>query len=58
MSGQGVEFWHAALKVLKMDFHQQKLSSLWIARHIKLYCALYSVFCAEASARPGTYLNE
>ena len=42
----------------KVDFHQQKLSSLSIAHNIKLEGALYSVFCAEASKRPWTSLNE
>ena len=39
-------------------FHQQKLSSLSIARNVKPEGALYSVFCAEASERPRTFLNE
>ena len=41
-------------RILKIDFHQQKLSSLLIACNIKLEGALYSVFYAEASKRPWT----
>ena len=35
-----------------------KLSRLSIASDVKLEGALYSVFCAEASKRPWTSLNE
>ena len=36
-------------RIFKIDFHQQKLSSLSIACDIKLEGALYSVFYAKAS---------
>ena len=45
-------------KIFNIVFHQQKLSSLWIACDIKLEGALYSVFYAEASKRPWTSLDE
>ena len=45
-------------RIFKIGFHQQKLSSLSITCHFKLEGALYSVFCAEASKRPWTSLNE
>ena len=38
--------------IFKIDFHQQKFSSLLIACDIKLEGALYSVFYAETSASP------
>ena len=44
-------------RIFKIDFHQQKLSSLLIACDAKLEGALYSVFYAEASKRPWTSLN-
>ena len=41
-------------KIFKIDFYQQKLSSLLIACNAKLEGALYSVFYAEAKVRdPG-----
>ena len=45
-------------RIFKIDFRQQKLSSLSIACDIKLEGALYSVFYSEASERPWTSLNE
>ena len=43
--------------IFKIDFHQHKLSSLFIARNIRQEGALCSVFCADASKRPWTSLN-
>ena len=56
--GLGLKPREGSPRIFKIDFHQQKLSSLSIARDIKLEDALYSVFCAEASKRPWTSLNE
>ena len=40
-------------RIFKIDFHEQKLSSLSIACDVKLEGTLYSVFYAEASKDPG-----
>ena len=58
VSGLVVEFRPAALspgleprvgspRIIKIDFHQQKLRSLSIACNVKLEGALYSVFCTD-----------
>ena len=56
--GPGLKTWVVSQRVFKMDFHQQKLSSLSIACNVKLEGALYSVFYAEASKRHWTSRNK
>ena len=45
-------------RIFKIGFLQEELSNLLIAGNVELEGALYSVFCAEASKRPWTSLNE
>ena len=47
--GPGFEPRVGSPRIFKIDFHQQKLSSLSIACDVKLKGALYAVFYAEAS---------
>ena len=56
--GPGFEPRVGSPTIFKMDFHQQKLSSLSIAYDIKVEDAFYSVFYAQAGEKPGTSLNE
>ena len=56
--GVGSNLGWGAQEFSKIVLHQQKLSSLSIACNIKLEDALFSALYAEASKRPGTFLNE
>ena len=49
---------YTVLTYIYRPTQQQKLSSLWIACNIRLVGALYSAFCAEASACPWTSPNK